>query len=188
MRPLPLPSQGAQVRRQTTGSSPLQRLPGKLLISPGSSRIHLITVTGSKDGPPPPPISPACKTLPPAQAGGIPGCQQLFQPTRVLMNECASTGVEPDVRNKTNSEVVQWRRQGTAALLESGPNLKKLVSYLLCFASICQECQGLTSQFSCCCNTDLHTAQHLGPPKTPTKPCQAFCCTEQHPTSFEETG
>lgn len=60
----PPPSQGAQVSRQTTGSSPLQRLPGKLLISPGSSRIHLITVTGSQHGPPPPLTSPAWEDPP----------------------------------------------------------------------------------------------------------------------------
>lgn len=41
------------------------------------------------------------------------------------MNECASTGVEPDVRNKMNSEVVQWRRQGTAALLGKWTKLEK---------------------------------------------------------------
>lgn len=86
--------------------------------------------------PPPSPPSPACETLPPVQAGCIPGCQQLFL-SQISADELACTGVEPGLRNKLNTKVVQWRRQGTAALPgRGGPNSKKLVSNLLWFASI----------------------------------------------------
>ena len=85
--PSPFPGRGAQVRRQTTGSSPLQRLPGKLLISTGSSRIHLITVTGSEHSPHPrlPLPQPARASLQSKKAAFLAASSSSY-PKLVLMN------------------------------------------------------------------------------------------------------
>lgn len=82
--PSPAPAGERRSGGRPQGVLRLQRLPGKLLISPGGSRTHLITITGSQH-------SPHRSLSPSPGPGGPHSChQQLFLPRDSAVSQPAS--------------------------------------------------------------------------------------------------